>query len=143
MVWLPFDVLYRRLRGRTGMAMGDAKLVLLAGAWFGIRGAVFVFLAGALQGTIAAVVQFIIKGKLEDPAAVERERAAILAEIDALPPEEQAAAREELKEDPLFEEGGGGALGARMPFGPFLALATLEYLLVGRDWLDGYLALLW
>lgn len=143
MVWLPFDVLYRRLRGRTGMAMGDAKLVLLAGAWFGIRGAVFVFLAGALQGTIAAVVQFIIKGKLEDPAAVERERAAILAEIAALPPEEQDAAREELKEDPLFEEGGGGALGARMPFGPFLALATLEYLLVGRDWLDGYLALLW
>jgi leader peptidase (prepilin peptidase)/N-methyltransferase len=29
-VWLPFDFLYSRLRGKTGMAMGDAFLVMLA-----------------------------------------------------------------------------------------------------------------
>src|SRR5262249_17807638 len=32
-VWLPFSVMYRALRGRTGMGLGDAKLVMLAGAW--------------------------------------------------------------------------------------------------------------
>jgi len=143
MVWLPFDLIYRKVRGRTGMAMGDAKLVMLAGAWFGFRGAVFAFLAGALQGTLAAMVMFVTKGSLEDPAALQRERDEIMAEINALPPEEQAAALAELEGDPLFEAKGGGALSARIPFGPFLALATLEYLLVGRDWLDGYLAVIW
>jgi leader peptidase (prepilin peptidase)/N-methyltransferase len=143
LVWLPFDVLYRRLRGRTGMAMGDAKLVLLAGAWFGFSGAVLIFFAGAIQGTLAAILMYLFQGKLEDPAAVQREREAILAEIAALPPEERAAAEAELKDDPLFEEGGGGALGVRLPFGPFLALATLEYLLIGRAWLDEQLSWLW
>lgn len=143
MIWLPFDFLYRRLRGRTGMAMGDAKLVMLAGAWFGIRGALVVFLLGSVQGALAALVQFVVRGRLDDPEAVQRERDAVIAEIEALPPEEQEAARAELKDDPLFEENASGALGARIPFGPFLALAMMEYLLVGREWLDGYLALLW
>src|SRR6185369_8282312 len=35
-VWLPCMVIYPRLRhGRVGMGLGDAKLVMLAGAWFG------------------------------------------------------------------------------------------------------------
>lgn len=143
MVWVPFDLLYRKLRGRTGMAMGDAKLVALAGAWFGFQGAVFVFFAGAFQGTIAAIVQLLVQGKIQDPAAIQRERDAILAEIAQLPPEERAETEAELKNDPLFEEGGQGVLAARMPFGPFLALATLEYLLIGQHWLNEYLAEFW
>ena len=51
MVWLPFIVVYPRLRGRQGMGLGDAKLTMLAGAWFGWPGAVFVLMAGAIQGT--------------------------------------------------------------------------------------------
>ena len=137
-VWLPFDVLYRKIRGRTGMAMGDAKLVMLAGAWFGIRGAVFVLLAGAMQGTLAALGMMLFKGEIEEPAALARERAEVLAEIAALPEAERAAAEKELEDDPLFEEGGGG-MGARLAFGPFLALATLEYLLVGTDWVESLL----
>src|SRR5579872_3743046 len=38
-VWLPFVVLYTRLRGQQGMGLGDAKLTMLAGAWFGWQGA--------------------------------------------------------------------------------------------------------
>jgi leader peptidase (prepilin peptidase) / N-methyltransferase len=37
-VWLPFVVGYKALRGRPGMGMGDAKLTMLAGAWFGWPG---------------------------------------------------------------------------------------------------------
>lgn len=142
LVWLPFDFLYRRLRGRTGMAQGDARLVLLAGAWFGLRGAVFALLAGSVQGSLAAVGMMMIKGRLDDPEAVERERAAIRAEIAALPEEERAAAEEEVKDDPIFEENSSGLLGVRMPFGPFLALATIEYLLLGRL-IEPYLSLVW
>lgn len=140
MVWLPFDFLYRKLRGRTGMAQGDARLVLLAGAWFGIPGAVFALLAGAVQGSLGAIVLLLTKGSLEDPAAIERERAAIRAEIAELPEEERAAAEEELKNDPLFEENASGVLGVRLPFGPFLALATIEFLLLGR-FIEPYLSL--
>jgi leader peptidase (prepilin peptidase)/N-methyltransferase len=138
-VWLPFDVLYRLVRKKTGMAMGDAKLVMLAGAWFGLPGALFALLAGAIQGTIAALILLFFKGEIADSEAVEKERAAILAEIAALPEEERAAAEKELEDDPIFEEGGKN-LGARIPFGPFLALATIEYLLVGHDWLEGVLS---
>ena len=59
MVWLPFDFLYRKLRGRTGMAQGDARLVLLAGAWFGVPGAVFALLAGAMQSVLGVLVMLL------------------------------------------------------------------------------------
>jgi len=39
-----------------------------------------------------------------------------------------------------MEEAGEGVGQARMAFGPFLALATLECLLLGRDILGAYLA---
>lgn len=129
-VWLPFDVLYRLVRKRTGMALGDAMLVMLAGAWFGIQGALFALLAGAMQGTLAAIVVYVFRGKLEDPEALAREREAVLAEIAALPEDERKEAEAEL--DPILDEPGTG-LQARIPFGPFLALATIEYLLVGQD----------
>ncbi|MCU0684846.1 MAG: prepilin peptidase [Polyangiaceae bacterium] len=129
-VWLPFDVLYRRLRGRTGMAMGDAKLVMMAGAWFGWTGALFALVAGAAQGLVGAGLLWLLSGKVGDPQALERERAAALAEIEALPEAERAEARAELDDDPLFQPGGGG-LGSRLAFGPFLALAMLERLFFG------------
>ncbi|HEU4409727.1 MAG TPA: prepilin peptidase [Polyangiaceae bacterium] len=131
LVWLPFDFLYRRLRGRTGMAMGDAKLVMMAGAWFGWTGAAFALVAGAAQGLAFALVLWLASGKLGDPQALERERAAELAAIEALPPSEREAARAELEHDPLFQPGAGG-LGARLAFGPFLALAMLERLFFGQ-----------
>jgi len=130
LVWLPFGVLYRAVRGKTGMALGDAKLVMLAGAWFGLSGAFFALMAGAVQGTVAALVMLGVQGKIAEPAAVVREREALLAEVAALPPDERAAAEKELARDPIFEPT-EGALGARIPFGPFLVLALLEYLFFG------------
>jgi leader peptidase (prepilin peptidase)/N-methyltransferase len=84
-VWLPFDVIYRRLRGRTGMAMGDAKLVMMAGAWFGPAGALFALVGGAVQGLVAAAALWAVGGKLGDPDALARARAEALADLEALP----------------------------------------------------------
>jgi leader peptidase (prepilin peptidase)/N-methyltransferase len=139
-VWLPFVVIYPRLRGRAGMGLGDAKLLMLAGAWFGWPGALFVFGAGAVQGTVAAIVMLATRGKIEEPEAVRREREEMQKELDAMTPEERAEAEKELAADPLAEEAGEGVGQARMAFGPFLVLAAIECLLVGRDLKGAYLA---
>lgn len=138
-VWLPFSVGYKALRGQTGMGLGDAKLVMLAGAWFGWKGAVFVLLAGAVQGTIAAIAMLLTKGKIEEPEAVRQEKEAMMRELEAMSPEEREKAEAELANDPIYEELNGGVGQARIAFGPFLVLATLEYLLLGDTLIeDGF-----
>ncbi|KYF80082.1 prepilin peptidase [Sorangium cellulosum] len=138
-VWLPFVVIYPRIRGgRVGMGLGDAKLLMLAGAWFGWGGALFVLGAGAVQGSLVAIAMLLLRGSIEEPEAVRLEREQIRVELAAMTPEERAAAEEELARDPLADEPGEGFGQARIAFGPFLALATLEYLLAGRDVLEAY-----
>jgi leader peptidase (prepilin peptidase)/N-methyltransferase len=133
-VWLPFTVLYRWIRGRTGMGLGDAKLVMMAGAWFGWSGALFALLAGAVQGTVAALVVLLVHGRIEEPVAVQKEREETEQTLAKLTPEERAAAEAELGRDPLYEAVPAGSVGlARIAFGPFLALAMLEYLFIGRS----------
>jgi leader peptidase (prepilin peptidase)/N-methyltransferase len=131
-IWLPFIVGYQKLRGQPGMGLGDAKLLMLAGAWFGWAGSLFVLSAGAVQGVIAVAITLLRGEKLEEPAAVREEREAIRLELEAMTPEERAEAERELAADPLAEEPGDGIGQARIAFGPFLVLATLERLLCGR-----------
>jgi leader peptidase (prepilin peptidase) / N-methyltransferase len=138
-VWLPFVVIYPRIRGRVGMGLGDAKLLLLAGAWFGWDGALFVLGAGAVQGTIATIGILLARGRIDEPEAVKREREEVRAELAAMSPEERAEAEKELAGDPvLSEEPPEGVGQARMAFGPFLMLGILECLLIGRDVLSSY-----
>jgi leader peptidase (prepilin peptidase) / N-methyltransferase len=139
-VWIPFGVVYRKVRGRTGMALGDAKLLMLAGAWFGWIGAAFVLLAGAVQGTMAVLVVLLVKGTIEEPPAVLAEKQREKEKIASLPEAERAQAEADLADDPIFERSSNPeSIGqARIAFGPFLALATLEYLLVGHNFVQGY-----
>ncbi len=122
-IYVPFILLYKLLRGKQGMGLGDAKLELLIGAWFGWPGVLFTLFAGSIQGTLAALLIYARHGKIEEPEAVRRER------------EEAIAAGEPLDEsDPVAEPPEDGLGGARVPFGPFLVLGALEYLLFG-PWL--------
>ena len=129
-VWGPFVVGYRWLRGRDGMGLGDAKLLMMAGALYGWKGAVFALFAGAFQATIAALLVFIIRGKIEEPAAVLLER----EEIQQAARAGDAEAEKALREDPLATAPTAGLLSARLPFGPFLCLAIVEWMLAG-EWL--------
>jgi leader peptidase (prepilin peptidase)/N-methyltransferase len=140
-VWLPFSVLYRWIRGRTGMGLGDAKLVMLAGAWFGWQGAVFALLAGAVQGTIAAIVLLLTKGRIDEPSGVQEERAETERALAELSDEERAQALSELARDPLYEATADGVAGARIAFGPFLVLAMLELLLIGQEGIARWIGL--
>jgi len=126
-VWLPFIVLYKRVRGFAGMGMGDAKLLMLAGAWFGWFGAVFVLLAGAVQGSVGALVLYLIKGKLEDPESVKKD----IEELKAAAAAGDAEAKSLLEDDPASATDEDGNTPPRIAFGPFLILAVLEYLFFG------------
>jgi leader peptidase (prepilin peptidase) / N-methyltransferase len=128
-IWLPFDVLHRLLRGKPGMGLGDAKLVMLAGAWFGWQGALFALLAGAVQATLVVLAVYLVRGRIDEPEAVKLERAELEQELAALTHEERAELERELAEDPLAGEPEAGLGKARVAFGPFLVLSTLELLL--------------
>ena len=134
-VWLPFVVGYKALRGRPGMGMGDAKLTMLAGAWFGWPGVAFAVFAGALQATVAAGIVLAVKGKIEEPEAVVRDR----EELQAAAAGGDEEARHILELDPLGAAPDDGIMAARMPFGPFLCLAILEWMLAGAWIADRWL----
>ncbi len=136
-VWLPFVVLYKVVRGKSGMGLGDAKLTMLAGAWFGWPGALFVFFAGALQGTIGALVIYFVRGRIEEPESVRADREQLQKE--AASGDEEA--KQILADDPLLgAPPGDGLMASRLSFGPFLILACLEMLFVG-DWVhENYFA---
>jgi leader peptidase (prepilin peptidase)/N-methyltransferase len=134
-VWLPFVVGYKALRGRPGMGIGDAKLTMLAGAWFGWPGVVFAIFAGALQATVAAVIVLLVKGKIEEPESGVRDR----QELQAAATAGDEEARRLLEADPLGTAPADGIMAARMPFGPFLCLAILEWMLAGAWIADRWL----
>lgn len=142
-IWLLFVVLYRKLRGVPGMGLGDAKLVMLAGAWFGWPGALFTLLAGAIQGTLVTLAVLVTRGRIDEPEAVKQERQALREALARAEGEERRELERAMAEDPIAEEPAPGVARARVPFGPFLALAALEYLVLGREivhaWLDALL----
>ena len=47
--------LYKRVRGREGMGMGDVKMMAMVGAFLGVRGAFLTILLGTLLGTVVGV----------------------------------------------------------------------------------------
>ena len=130
-IWFPFTFLYKRVLGRTGMGLGDAKLMALAGAWFGWPGALFVLFAGALQGSFYALAMKVLGFEHGLPDAVKED----LAELRKAAEEGDAEAIEALAEDPLAE----AHAGMRMPFGPFLILGCLELLFAG-EWIASRLS---
>ncbi len=139
-VWLLFVEGYRRLRGHPGMGLGDAKLLLLTGAWFGWQGVVFALLLGSVLGTLTAIAVFVTRGQLPEPEGVIAERKELEAELAKLEGEERAALEAELAQDPLFAAPGQGLARARLAFGPFLAIATLVYALAGPELVAAYLS---
>jgi leader peptidase (prepilin peptidase)/N-methyltransferase len=127
--WAP-HALYRRLRGISGQGSGDTLLAILAGAWQGPFGAVFVLFAGALQQVLAAVVMKVLGISYPVPPSVQAEIAELREAARSGGPD-AAEAQALLDADPMAaseDEVGEGVLSARLPMGPFLAAACLELL---------------
>lgn len=101
-VWFPLIFLFKGFTGRNGMGLGDAKLVALAGAWFGWPGAVFTLFAGALQGVLYAIVLKVLGIEMKLPKAVQDD----IERLKKAAAEGDAEAIAELEADPLTEEEG-------------------------------------
>lgn len=127
--YLPLLV-YNRIRGQSGMGLGDAKLALMAGAWHGLAGAPFVLLFGAVQSALTAVLLRATGSTYEVPESVKAE----IEELRARAAAGDEDAKSELADDPMAGEAREGTLGMRLPLGPFLALACIEVLFL-RRWL--------
>ena len=137
LTYLPF-LLYKKLRGRSGMGLGDAKLAVVAGLWLGAPGAIFVVFAGAVQSALFAAMLRVLGKELAMPASVVAE----LAELRARAAAGDVEAAEALADDPMAADVGQGDRSGRggrgpklatmrLPMGPFLVLACLE-LVVAR-----------
>ncbi|MFA9470313.1 MAG: A24 family peptidase [Deltaproteobacteria bacterium] len=113
---------YERIAGRRGMGEGDSKLLLMIGAFLGWKGAIFSVVAGSVQGLVFAAFA-LVSGRKLTPDIEER---VIDGEVIEAPEEREASRVGVLK----------------LPFGPFLALGALEYLLAGDTILSWYFGLL-
>ena len=121
------------------MGLGDAKLIMLAGAWFGWSGAVVTLFLAAPQSLIGSLVIYLTVGKLEEPAAVRADRE-VLKEAAA---QGDAEAAQILADDPIGDAPAEGLGQSRLPFGPYLILALFELLFFGERLEHWYRHFIW
>lgn len=141
---------YFALRGVPGIGGGDVTLMALVGAWLGWPALVFVFFAASMQGVVAAGLAMVFGGGLlrdsatifeedaptEDAPSpgddVQPEPVAAPAEGGADRHDEDDIAAAQDAHTPAAHEPEGATPGAMaVPFGPFIALAALEFFFVG------------
>ena len=101
--------LYLWLRGMEALGLGDAKLLLMVGAFTGLEGLFWTIGAGALQGLLISVPLLAVGKRVANTD---------LMDVHGDDPELG-------EEDP-----DAGISGQRVPFGPFLALAAMEFVLL-------------
>jgi leader peptidase (prepilin peptidase)/N-methyltransferase len=125
-VW-GFANLYRLIRKVDGMGYGDGKLLAVIGALLGWKGVVFGLFGGAILGTLIMVPALIV-ARLRQPPDRRSERQptneAKATSGDTRPKESESGESES-------EAGDGDAPGfgqIELPFGPFIAGATVAYL---------------
>lgn len=142
--------LYLRFRGVDGLGLGDAKLLAMVGAFCGPVGVAWCVGAGAMQGLIVAVPMLltgrrIANTDLHDVHGDDPE-AKLVPELGPPPSspsdsgptgrgDDSSPRGSEEESDPHAPT----ILGRHVPFGPFLGLAALEYMLL-RDVIDGALS---
>lgn len=126
---------YRLATGRIGVGGGDVTMLALIGANLGWMSLPIVLLLASLQGLIAALGLFLwerVRRRGRDESLFLRG-----AHRDAFWTEE---GRPEAPEDPEDVAEDDQFLRLALPFGPFLALAALQYLFFGEPmlrWLSG------
>src|SRR6202140_5052527 len=52
--------IYKRVRGREGMGMGDVKMMAMVGAFLGVRGAFLTIMLGTLLGTLIGIAIIVV-----------------------------------------------------------------------------------
>jgi leader peptidase (prepilin peptidase)/N-methyltransferase len=129
---IPFSLhlFWEKILKREGMGLGDAKLLAMIGALLGPLAVVFSMCAGSLQGLIAIGVTRAAGVSLGPEHPFDEAPAETPAETPAEATEKpQEATESAAVEDP-------GLMRTRIPFGPFLALGAMEFLLGAWPWVE-------
>ena len=101
---------YAKVRGLDGLGLGDAFILLMVGMWVGPLVLAFTIFGGAIQGLLVSAVLWLRKDGLAT------------AQIEALHGADPSLGK--VESDQFLKQ--------RMPFGPFLALAAIEFVLLLR-----------
>jgi leader peptidase (prepilin peptidase) / N-methyltransferase len=62
---------YKLIRHREGLGLGDAKLMAMLAAWLGLTGALLSFAIGVVLGSLAAIV-LLLRGKMHESWATAK-----------------------------------------------------------------------
>jgi leader peptidase (prepilin peptidase) / N-methyltransferase len=130
-VYVLFVCAYELLRGHRGMGFGDAKLLLMIGAFLGWESVLFCLAAGSAQGLLAAGLAYGFGVPM-----VPRRPDDILESGDEPGAVPGTAAPHDVTQPAEVEEGPGPP---KIVFGPMLALSAIEFLFFG-DWVMAWLA---
>jgi leader peptidase (prepilin peptidase)/N-methyltransferase len=65
MLWLVAEI-YFRMRGREGMGFGDVKMMLMAGAYLGLKRTLLTILAGSVLGSVLGLAFMLARRKGSD-----------------------------------------------------------------------------
>jgi len=65
LLWIVSEV-YFRLRGREGMGMGDVKMMLMAGAFLGLKRTLLTIFTGSVLGSILGIIVIVARRKDSD-----------------------------------------------------------------------------
>ncbi len=123
---------YELAFGKRGMGEGDAKLLLMIGAFIGYQGVLFTVLAASIQGVIAYVIARMAGVTIGSRIDHEDESDPTTSEATGEVSKGDAGAATD-DEDDLPR-------GPHVPYGPFLALAALQFLFFGEPLLAWYFA---
>lgn len=126
---------WSRFLKRDGMGLGDVKLLAMIGAFLGPIGVIFALVAGSVQGILAMLISRLTGWQIgPDPSLLEDDDEAEEDEAVEVKDAARETAKEPAPEAPAegAQEPEPGVLRTLIPFGPFLALAAIEYLL-GAD----------
>ncbi|GHC10217.1 prepilin peptidase [Cerasicoccus arenae] len=118
------------LRKEEAMGFGDVLLMGCIGAFIGWKGAIFAIFGGSLFGTLVVLPMMLVNSlfgtKLRPGKTGEVEEMA--------PPKKMDEAEDAETTEPEADLN----MQAKIPFGPWLAIGAVVYLLLVRDCVDGY-----